>query len=89
MITQILKGGEFYAESACKRDALDAEWWDSSVERLKQLRSVGAITAITMLTTPVQVAARIDIHPGICFAPSFPHYALNILEMKKLKLHTT
>lgn len=86
MITHILKGGEFYAESACKRGALDAEWWNSSVERLQ---SVGAITAITMLTTPVQVAARIDTHPGVCFAPSFPHHALNILEMKKLKLHTT
>ena len=89
MITHILKGGEFYAESACKRGALDAEWWNSSVKQLKQLRSVGAITAITMLTTLVQVAARIDIHPGVSFTPSFPHHALNIPKMKKLKLHTT
>lgn len=83
MITDILKGGEFYAESACKRGALDAEWWDSSV---KQLRSVGAITT---LTTPVQVAARIDRCPGISSTPSIPHAALNILQMKMPKLHTT
>lgn len=86
MITDILKGGEFYAESACKRGALDAEWWDSSV---KQLRSVGAIAAIATLTTPVQVAARIDRCPGISFTPSIPHSALNILKMKMPKLHIT
>jgi len=86
MITHILKGGEFYAESACKRGALDAEWWNSSVE---QLKGVGAIAAITTLTTPVQVAARISIRPGICFAPSIPHSALNLLTMKMLKHHTT
>lgn len=89
MITHILKGGEFYAESACKRSALDAEWWNSSVEQLKKLRRVGAIAAIPTLTTPVQVAARISIHPGVSFAPSIPHHALNILNMKMLKLHTT
>lgn len=89
MIAHILKGGEFYAESAWKRDALDAKWWNSSVKKLKQLKSVGAIAAITTLTTPVQVAARISIRLGISFAPSIPHSALNILTMKKLKLHTT
>jgi len=89
MITHILKGGEFYAESACKRGTLDAEWWNSSVKRLKQLKSVEAITAITMLTMSVYVAARIDKHPGISFAPSIPHSALNILTMKMLKHHTT
>lgn len=86
MITHILKGGEFYAESACKRGALDAEWWDSSVE---QLKSVGANAAITTLTTPVQVAARISIRPGISFTPSIPHSALNFLNLKMLKLHIT
>jgi hypothetical protein len=89
MITHILKGGEFYAESACKRGALDAERWNSSVERLQRLRSVGAITAIPTLITPVQVAARISIRPGVSFAPSNPHSALNILNMKILKLHST
>lgn len=89
MITHILKGGEFYAESACKRGALDAEWWNSSVEQLKQPRSVGAITAIPTRTTSVQVAARISIRPGVSFTPSIPHAALNILNMKMLKLHTT
>jgi hypothetical protein len=86
MITHILKGGEFYAESTCKRGVLDAEWWNSSVEQLKKLRSVRANTAIT---TPVQVAARISIHPGISFTPSIPHSALNILTKKMPKLHTT
>ncbi len=89
MITHILKGGEFYAESTCKRGVLDAEWWNSSVEQLKQLKSVGANAAITTLTTPVQVAARISIRPGISFTPSIPHSALNILIMKMLKLHIT
>ncbi len=89
MIAHILKGGEFYAESACKRGALYAEWWNSSVKRLKQLKSVGAITAITMLTMSVYVAARIDKRPGISFVPSIPHHALNILNMKMPKLHTT
>ena len=86
MITHNLKGGEFYADSVCKRSALDAEWWNSSVE---QLQSVGAILAIPTLTTPVQVVARISIHPGVSFAPTIPHHALNILNMKMLKLHTT
>lgn len=86
MITEIFKGGEFYAESACKRGALYAEWWNSSV---KQPGSVGAIPAITMLTIPVSVAARINKRPGIPFTPSFPHHALNTLKMKMPKLHTT
>ena len=84
MITHILKGGEFYAESACRRGAPGAERWNSSVE---QLQSVGAITAISARTIPVQVAARISIHPGISFALAIPHPVLNILTMNKLKLH--
>lgn len=83
MITQFFKGGEFYAESACKRSAFYAEWWNSSVE---QLKSVGAITAITM---PVYVAARIEKRPGISFTPAIPHHALNDLNFKMPKLHTT
>ena len=89
MIAHILKGGEFYAESACKRGALDAEWWDSSVKQLKRLGSVGAITAVPTSTSPLQVAARISKRPGISFTPSIPHSALHILIMKMLKLHTT
>jgi hypothetical protein len=86
MITDFFKGGEFYAESTGKRGALRAEWWNSSV---KQPGSVGAVPAITMLTIPMSVAARINKRPGTPFTSSFPHHALNILNIKMPKLHTT
>src|SRR5262249_21987745 len=61
MITRICKGGEFYEKRTERYSTVCAKQWNSSA---KQLRSIGEDSSM-----PVDVAARIAVHPGVFFCP--------------------
>ena len=68
------KGGEFYAESACKNRAMCAKRWNSSVKWHQ------SIVSDTIL---IDVAARLAIMArAFSFPPDLPHSAPVLLNMK-------